>query len=186
MANGGESTRIRHLIWKTLVATSCPPTIPIPKAPNSLLLPLFLIQPRSPTYSPSDWFLYSLGDGSQGVTWVCDSFLIPDNPSWESRINIKIQASPGPSTTALADVLVFNSWIVFYFVNIPHSSVWNKPHSFLVVSSFRLLHVKLIWGWDMLRPGSCINRSCSSVGIGMSLWVWAYNLILPTRKPEFC
>ena len=68
MANGGESTRIRHLIWKPLVATSCPPTIPIPKAPNSLLLPLFLIQPRSPTYSPSDWFLYSLGDGSQEVT----------------------------------------------------------------------------------------------------------------------
>jgi hypothetical protein len=144
------------------------------------------VQPRSHTYLPSGWSFYSLGIRFTKVTWVRDSLLITFNPSRESRINIKIQASPGPSTTALADVLVFNSWIVFYFVNIPHSSVWNKPHSFLVVSSFRLLHVKLIWGWDMLRPGSCINRSCSSVGIGMSLWVLAYNLILPTRKPEFC
>jgi hypothetical protein len=33
------------------------------------------------------------GIGSQEDTYVCDSLLIPDNPSQESRVNIKIQAT---------------------------------------------------------------------------------------------
>jgi hypothetical protein len=41
---------------------SYPYAVPIPKVPNSLLLPLFLCPTQNPTYLPSDWLLYSLGD----------------------------------------------------------------------------------------------------------------------------
>ena len=47
---------------ETLIITSCPNAIPVQK---DLTLSCFLSslrQPGSPTYSPSDWLLYSLGD----------------------------------------------------------------------------------------------------------------------------
>jgi hypothetical protein len=69
---------------------------------NSLLLSCFLsfsVQPGSPSSSPSDWLLYSLGNWfTRSHLSTCDSLLFC-NPSQESGINIKIQITPGPSTT---------------------------------------------------------------------------------------
>jgi hypothetical protein len=56
------------------------------------------VQPRCPAFSPSDWLLHSLGDGSEEVTWATDSFLV-HYPSQKIRISIKIQETPGLSTT---------------------------------------------------------------------------------------
>ena len=71
-------------------------------------------RPKGPSLSPVSSLLQSnmeilptcpvigsfvhYGIGSQGVTWVSDSFLLC-SPSQESRISIKIQATPGLSTT---------------------------------------------------------------------------------------
>ena len=66
--SSAKSWRIHHINQETLAATPCPFANPIPKP---LTLSCFLsssIQPGSPTYSPSDWSLYSLGEGSQEVT----------------------------------------------------------------------------------------------------------------------
>lgn len=69
---------------------------PYPKAPISLLPPLFL----SPTWKScllAKWLVPFLTRGRFTRSHLSDSFLIPDHPSWENRINIKMPTAPGPS-----------------------------------------------------------------------------------------
>lgn len=48
--------------WETLAATSYSYALPIPKGPNSLLLPFFLCPTRKSCLLAQCWLLYSLGD----------------------------------------------------------------------------------------------------------------------------
>jgi hypothetical protein len=64
------------------------------------------IQPGSPSYSPNDWLLYSLGDWfTRSHLSMCDSFLVC-NPSQRNGISIK--TAPGPTTTL--HLATFGSW----------------------------------------------------------------------------
>jgi hypothetical protein len=91
---------------------TCSFSRPYTCGPFSFYLLLFCHPPFSPLFLPPKLFsstfpstaqplnFYKLrwGEGSQAVTCVHDSLLV-HNPSWESRISIKIQATPGLSTT---------------------------------------------------------------------------------------